>query len=232
MSLVSTLGKVAMGVIVARGVGKMLGGRNNDSSSSGSAGGLGGLLGGLLGGNSASASNSGGLSDMLGGLAGKDGSSGLGGLLDSLRQGQEKTEDRGFGGLFNEALQGKEPENVTNEDEEHAEILLRAMINAAKSDGELDEGEKQKITEHLGDVTQEEAEFVQRELQAPMDIEGFISSVPRGMEEEVYLVSLLAIDLDSEEEAVYLDRLANGLRISNEVSNQIHEKLGAPLLYS
>ncbi len=229
MSLVSTLGKVAMGVIVARGVGKMIGGRSN--AGSGGSGGLGGLLGGLLGGKSDSSGSTGGLTDMIGGLAGKDGSGGLGGLLDSLRQGQEEDKP-GFGGLFNEALQGNEPNTVSEDDEARAEILLRAMINAAKSDGELDENEKQKITEHLGDVSQEEAEFVQRELQAPLDLEGFIESVPRGMEEEVYLVSLLAIDLDSKEEAVYLDELAQGLRISHEVSNQIHEKLGAPLLYA
>ena len=231
MSLVSTLGKVAMGIIVAKGVGKMLGGRSN--SGSGGSGGLGGLLGGLLGGNSASSgsSSSGGLADIIGGLAGKDGNGGVGGLLDSLRQGQGE-EKPGFGGLFNDALQGNEPEAVSDDDEARAEILLRAMINAAKSDGELDENEKQKITEHLGDVTQEEAEFVQRELQAPLDLEGFIKSVPRGMEEEVYLVSLLAIDLDSKDEAVYLDELAQGLRISHDVSNKIHEKLGAPLLYT
>ena len=52
------------------------------------------------------------------------------------------------------------------------------------------------------------------------------------MEEQVYFMSLLAIDLDSNEEARYLDTLAKGLNISNEVCNQIHEKLGAPALYS
>ena len=51
MSLMGTLGKVAMGVIVAKGVGKMLGA---GGGAGGSGGGLGGLLGSLTGGNKTS----------------------------------------------------------------------------------------------------------------------------------------------------------------------------------
>ena len=229
MSLMGTLGKVAMGVIVAKGVGKMLGGGS-------SGGGLGGLLGGLTGGSSNTAGGSGGgLSDLIGGLAGKQGSGGLGGILDSLGGGSNLSQGQGGGSLgdmFNNALQGKEPESVSNEEEENAKVLLRAMINAAKCDGNIDEAEQQKITEHLGDVSEDEANFVRQELNAPLDTQGFINSVPRGMEQQVYLMSLLAIDLDTNEEAHYLDQLAKGLNISHQASNQIHEKLGAPKIYS
>jgi len=226
MSLMGTLGKVAMGVIVAKGMGKMMG-----SGGSSSGGGLlGGLLGSVMGGNNSSSSG-GGLSDLLGGLAGKTGEgSGLGGILDSL--GGKSNSGGGLGDMFNNVLQGKEPEKVDDAQEKEAEILLRAMLNAAKSDGEIDEAEQKKITEHLKDVSDEEAEFVRNELNLPLDVEGFIKSVPRGMEEKVYFMSLLAIDLDSEEEAKYLDQLSKGLSISHDVANQIHEKLGAPVLYS
>lgn len=227
MSLMGTLGKVAMGVIVAKGVGKMLGG-NSGKSGSGSLGGLGGLLGGLTGGGSGSNSGSPDLSDLLGGLSGKSGGSGLGGILDSLGGGAQSG---GIGGMLNDALQGNSP-SADNEQEKQAEIMLRAMINAAKSDGELDQEEQDKITEHLGNVSREEAEFVRNELNAPLDVEGFINDVPRGMEQQVYFMSLLAIDLDSNEEAHYLDQLARGLGLSHDVCNQIHEKLGAPALYS
>jgi len=228
MSLMSTLGKVAMGVIVAKGVGKMMG-----SSGSSSGGGLlGGLLGSLTGSNSAGSSG-GGLSDLLGGLAGKAGSGGgLGGILDSLGGGSASSSGGGLGDIFNNVLQGKEPEKVDDAQEKEAEILLRAMLNAAKSDGKIDEEEQRKITEHLEDISDEEAQFVRDELNSPLDVDAFINSVPRGMEEKVYFMSLLAIDLDSEEEARYLDKLAKGLNISHEVCNQIHEKLGAPVMYS
>ena len=221
-----TLGRVAMGVIVAKGVGKMMGGRGGSSS------GLGGLLGGLLGGNNANSGGAGGLGGLLGGLSGKSGGGGLGSILDSLGGAQNSTQGGGIGDMLNNALQGNDV-SANSDEEAQAEIMLRAMLNAAKSDGQIDEEEKRKITEHLGDdVTEEEADFVRRELESPLDTQALINSVPRGMEEQVYFMSLLAIDLDTNEEARYLDELAKGLNISQDVCNQIHEKLGAPALYS
>ena len=292
MSLMGTLGKVAMGVIVAKGVGKVMGGAGgaggglggllgglaggNSASSAGGlggllggltggnqqqsggglggllggltggqqggaqAGGLGGLLGGLMGGNNAQAGGqAGGLGDLLSGLAGQGqtgaAAGGLGGLLGQLGGAtapQQGSSTPDFGSMFNDALMGKEPEQVSQSDEENAAVLLRAMISAAKADGELDAEEQRKITEHLGEVSAEEAEFVRNELQAPLDLDGLIASVPSGLEQQTYLMSLMAIDLDSKEEAVYLDALRRGLNISEQASNSIHEQLGAPQLYS
>jgi hypothetical protein len=42
----------------------------------------------------------------------------------------------------------------------------------------------------------------------------------------------MSITLDTKEEAVYLDALRQGLNISEQASNEIHQKLGAPTLYS
>ncbi len=106
------------------------------------------------------------------------------------------------------------------------------MVNAAKSDGAVDQKEQEKIVGQLGDIGQEEAAFIRSEMSQPLDIQGFIKSVPRGMEQQVYLLSLMSIDLDSKAEAQYLDTLAQGLNISNSVSNQLHTEVGAPLLYS
>jgi len=219
MSLMGTLGKVAMGVMVAKGVGKMMGGGS-------SAGGLGGLLGGLTG---KSNSSGGGIGSLLSGLAGGNSNGGLGGILDSLNGGNQS--GGGLGAILNNALQGNAV-SASNEEEAQAELLLKAMLNAAKSDGIIDDEEKQKITEHLADATEEEVNFVRRELESPLDTQGLINSVPQGMEQQVYFMSLLAINLDSNEEARYLDQLATGLNISNDVCNQIHEKVGAPALYS
>ena len=273
MSLMGTLGKVAMGVIVAKGVGKvmngggsstggglggmlggLMGGQQGGStgglggllgsltggqqgSTGGSAGGLGGLLGGLMGGQQGGASGAGGLGGLLSGLAGQGqqgGAGGLGGLLGQLGGATAATSGStpDFGSMFNSALQGKEPEQVSDTDEQNAAVLLRAMISAAKADGELDADEQAKITEHLGDVSAEEAEFVRNELAAPLDLQGLISDVPSGLEQQVYLMSLMSITLDTKEEAVYLDSLRQGLNISEQASNEIHEKLGAPTLYS
>jgi hypothetical protein len=134
------------------------------------------------------------------------------------------------GDLFGNAMQGKEV-NASTEQEQQAEIMLRAMINAAKSDGNISEDEQRKITEHLGDVSTEELELVRQIMKEPQDLPRLISSVPAGMEQQVYLMSLLAINLDSKPEAQYLDQFAKGLNINEQQCNEIHAKLGVPNLY-
>ena len=46
--------------------------------------------------------------------------------------------------------------------------------------------QQQKIIKHLGEVTPDEIAFVRREFETPLDAQGFVRSVPRGMEQEVY----------------------------------------------
>ncbi len=219
MGLLGTLGKVAMGVMIAKGVGNAMGG----------SGGLGGMLGGLLGGDKQKTGDN---NQQSGGLAG-----GLGGLLNSLSGGSQNSnastanDNNSLGGLLNSAFAGDEID-ATKEQEEQAKLLLRAMISAAKADGSIDADEQKKITEHIGDVTPEDIEFVKAQMQAPVDVEALIKSVPSGMEQQVYMMSLLAINLDSKPEALYLDKLAKGLNVSREVADGIHEKMGVAKLYS
>lgn len=279
MSLVGTLGRMAVGIAVAKGVGKMM----NRGGAGGSGGGLGGLLGGALGGGSSAGGAAGGLGGLLGSaLGGKSGAGGggLGGLLGSVLGGAgQRTSGGGMGDLgallgggnssggmagglggllesisggsmsgnagatppaggslgdlLNSALQGKQIPEPAPEQEDQARILIRAMVNAAKCDGEIDQDEQQKIVSNLGDeVTDEERQFVISEMQSPLDAEGFIRSIPKGAEMQVYMMSLLGIDLDSREEAQYLDTLRRGVGMSEEQCNAIHEKLGVPTLYS
>ena len=259
MSMLGTLAKVGIGVMAARGIGKMISNR-----SSGGGGGLGGMLGGMLGGGSSSSSSGGlggmlggaggaaaggGLGGMLGGMLGGGGGGsssggGLGGLLDQLKGGGAQRMDAstpppspqqgGFGSALNDAFSnfGEPNQAPTPDQEEMAKLMLRAMISAAKSDGHIDEGEKQRILGELGEVDQEEARFVQSELQKPLDIDGLVADVPDGMEQQVYLMSVMGIDLDSPQEARYLDQLAGKLGLEKEAVNAIHDQLGAPKLYS
>jgi uncharacterized membrane protein YebE (DUF533 family) len=110
--------------------------------------------------------------------------------------------------------------------------MIKAMINAAKSDGSFDESEQEKILAKLGEVTQDEINFVRREFSAPLDTQAFANSVPRGLEHQIYAVSLAAIDLDENSEAQYLGELAQSLRIGAAEANQIHSQLGAPKIFS
>ena len=113
-----------------------------------------------------------------------------------------------------------------------AELMIRAMVNAAKADGRLDRAEQAAITGNLGHIDQDEIDFINRELARPLDVDEFVRTVPAGLTNQVYGMSLTAIDLDTNQEADYLHRLASGLGIPPETVNQIHRQLGAPDLYA
>lgn len=205
-------------------LGSLLGGSSSNASSSG---GLGGMLGGLLGGGSSQ--SGGGMADILGGLLGGGGKSSSGGLGDLLGAAMKQ---------FGQAPQGLGladlPANIEPEQaNEQATLMIRAMANAAKADGRVDKIEQQHLIEGLGEeITAEEVAFLQQELKSPLDIDAFVSSIPRGMEAQVYLASLMAIDLDTKPEAQYLDKLAKGMGMDADAVNQIHDQLQVPRLYS
>lgn len=175
----------------------------------------------------------GGLGDILGKVLSGGGASagGLGGILDSLGGSKQQPGGGSLGSLLNDALGGQTLRAVKPDENAQAEILLRGMINAAKSDGQIDREEQAMILENLGDVSQDELDFVRNEMAQPVNIHGFIRSVPKGLEQQAYMMSLLGIKLDSRAEAEYLDQLAEGMGISHDVANQIHEQVGAPKLY-
>lgn len=248
MDLVGTLGKMILSGAMKRGggadiLGNLLGGAAQKGEEG--AGGLGGLLSGLAQGGNAEA---GGLGDLLGKLQQGQGQSqqqganagagGLGDLLGGLLGGQAGAQGGGLGDLLGAALGGQIPGAAAQapapsaQQAVQAELLIKAMISAAKSDGQVDAQEQEKIVGQLGDIDGEEAAFIRAEMQKPRDLAGLVNSVPRGMEQQVYVLSLMSIDLDSKAEADYLDQLAQGLNINNQVSNELHQELGAPLLYA
>ena len=236
------------------GLADMLGGSTGGDTGGGTGGGLADMLGGLAGGGSKGGTG-GGLADMLGGLMGGGASGGanpmdalgqmlgggqggmsggLGGLLDSFGGAAAAGGAAGgLGGLLNASLQGNASQaEPTREQESQAEILLRAMIQAAKSDGRIDAAEKEALTKHLGDISAEEARVVEDAFKSPVDVDGLAAATPRGMEAQVYMMSLLGLDLDSQAEAQYLHALAQKLGIDPKTANAIHQKMGEPALYS
>ena len=203
-----------------------------------SGGGLGELLSGLMGNNTQRQANP-GAADLLGGLFGGGNQSQnaqSGGSLSDLI-GSALTQFSQNQGNNTENMQQKNYSHLRNDSAQHgamdqAGLLIRAMINAAKSDGRVDAEEQQRILGRLGDISPEEADFVRRELAAPLDVDNFIRTIPQGFEQQIYIMSLMAIDLDTNHEAQYLHQLSRGMHLSQDLCNQIHEKLGAQKLYS
>lgn len=222
-------------------LGGLLGGGGGNAQRGGAAGGLGGLLEQLGGGSSTRGGASGGLNDLLGGLAGaaqKGGGSGggLGGLLGGLlgAGAAQGSSQGGFGDMLNQAIARQdEPEVQPSQDQEAAAaLMLRAMIQAMKSDGEIDQAEQARLMDRLGDVSPEERSFVQEEMQRRIDVQDLAHDTPRGLEQQVYAMSLMGIDLDNQNEAQYLHQLATAMNIAPEMANHIHDQMGAQRIYS
>ena len=189
----------------------------------GGGGGLGGMLGGLLGGGGQQ-QQAGGMSGLLGGLLGGGG-------------GQEAAGGGGIGGMLSGMLGGAdEPAAAPPEQQaaanDQATVMIRAMVNAAKSDGRVDESEQQNIISKLGsDISEAEIDFLKKEFAAPLDVAGFASSVPQGLEQQVYFLSLTSIELDTQNEAQYLGQLAQAMKLDPAVCNQIHDQVKAPRIF-
>ncbi len=238
--LSNMLGGGQSGSTAGGGMGDLLGSLLGGGKGGTSGGGLGDLIGSMLGGGSASAGQGGNMGDLLGsllggGAQGKDalgGESGLGGLLGSAlsKYAQQQNPD-----MPNPALDATEhlPEGLElAQAEEQAKLVIRAMINAAKADGQIDREEQERILEKLGDLSEAEKAFLREEFNAPLDVEGFIRSIPKEMQPQIYAVSLAAIDLDTNHEARYLAALAEGFGFSPQFANELHARLGAPQIFN
>ncbi|MEL6451381.1 MAG: tellurite resistance TerB family protein [Pseudomonadota bacterium] len=214
----------------AAGLQDMLGGLMGGAQGGTSAG-LGGLLESLGGGGA----SSGGLQNMLGGLAGGAGAAGLLGAMGGKMAGRPADNGASFGQVLNSNFDQtpQDPIEPTADQEAAAALMLRAMIQAAKSDGQLDDAEQEKLMGQLGgDIDAEEAAFLRTEMAAPVDVDALVAQVPAGLGPQVYAMSVLAIDLDSQAEAQYLHKLAQGLGMDAHAVNDVHAQLGVPSLYT
>jgi hypothetical protein len=107
-------------------------------------------------------------------------------------------------------------------------ILIRAMIAAANADGVIDQTERNHILERLQAIalSPEEHTFIVRELLSPVDLETIVSVVDsRELARQVYTVSLMAIEVDTEPERRYMNTLASRLGLDESTVVEIQRSL-------
>ena len=203
------------------------------------------LLGGLLGGGQSMLNTAGqamggkdnlaaaGLGALLGSLSGKSGSSSLGGLGGGLmgllgmmafkalkNAGQESQ----AAPLLKQA--GASPQELEN----NAQLIIAAMIDAAKADGQVDAEELNRVTGKLKEsgIGQEGMNYIIAQLQRPMSTNSIVSAV-RGRPDlaaQVYSASLMAIEVDTAAERKYLDDLARAMGLQASVAKNIEQLVG------
>ena len=216
-------------------------GASGGGSGGGGLGDLGGLLGSVLGEAEQTVGGRdnlalGGIGALVGALLGGGGKSmggALGGGAMALLAAMAYKALKGSGvetpGVPTGLLQPKTDADQ-QQLEQHAELILKAMINAAKADGQIDQGEVQRILGKLQEdgIDEKDQQFIIMEMQKPMDTQQLIAAA-RGRPDvaaQVYAASLLAIEVDTPGEKEYLDQLASGLGLPPEVTEQIRGMAG------
>lgn len=236
MSFVKTLATLAIGFAAAKGVGKVrnmggLDGVRDAMRKAGDEGGMADQMGqmaekfGVPGGADA-------IRKMMGTFGGQaaDASEATEAGLGSLFAAMGGAATAGAGGLSDMFASVTKDTPVGKASEDHAKLMIRAMIMAAKSDGEIDAEERTKILDHLTDASQEEIDFVQGELDAPVDPATLAKDATEDTKGKIYAAALMAISVDTEAEKSFLTALASVLHLDRTAQATIHQSMGKPVL--
>lgn len=198
----------------------MLGSPQVGGMSGAKLGGLGAIAGALLGGGGGAVKGAagGGAMALLGTLALS--------ALQNARAGGSSLPGAGF------ATGAPSPQEVASVASEEGErLVLRAMIAAAKADGQVDANEMDRLLGKLtpDEISESERQFVLNELHKPLDVAEIARAVNTPAQAaEVYAASLLAIDIDTDGEREYLRSLSGALRLDPGVVAFLHQTTGAP----
>jgi uncharacterized membrane protein YebE (DUF533 family) len=232
MSFVKTLATLVVGFAAAKGVEKFrtmggMDGMKEAMANAGKPGGMGDQMGamaeklGVPGGREAVRS----MMEKFGtgaATATSQAEAGLGSLMTAMT-GAAAAGAKNMGGLM-EAMIGATP--VGEMAEQNARLMIRAMIQAAKVDGQIDPAEREVILSHLGDASDEEIAFVQAEFDAPVDPVALAQGVADAAKAQVYSTSLMVMMVDTDAERTYLRNLAAALRLDDVTVAQLHAQMG------
>ncbi len=106
--------------------------------------------------------------------------------------------------------------------------LVKAMIAAAKADGHIDAAERERINGQINKMQLDDSTFafLKQEIDQPLDVVDIArhADSPESAA-EIYVASLLVIDVDSEKERAYLNELARELDLPNELAAELENKV-------
>lgn len=205
MSFVRTLATLALGVAAAKGYSKVK-----------QAGGIAGVQDALKK-NPQTAAIAEQAEAMLGRL-----SSGAGGLAGTLG-GIGAAASAGMTGLIDQ-LTGTSV--ATETAEANARLMIRAMIQAAKADGVIDERERAVIMEHLSDASAEERAYVEEQMSLPVDALALARDSADAVKSQVYSAAAMTVRGEGTAEVQFLQSLARGLGLDAATVAGIHLSLG------
>lgn len=147
---------------------------------------------------------------------------GMGGLMSALGGGMAGGAEQTS--AFVDAMTGSSV--ATDAVEANAKLMIRAMVQAAKADGEIDPAEQARIMEHFEDASEEELAFIKAELAAPVDPMALARDTSEQMGAQVYATAVMTMRVDNASEVAFLNQLAQGLGLSDETRARVHNAMG------
>ncbi|CAM2847759.1 tellurite resistance TerB family protein [Vibrio neptunius] len=119
-------------------------------------------------------------------------------------------------------------EDFNANDTIHNELIIKAMIAAAKADGHVDAEEMQRIESTLKEAGADTGlqTMLHNELNKPLD-PSEIARLAQSPQQasEIYLASLIVVDEQNFMEKAYLQELAKQLQLAPEVTFQLEQQL-------
>ncbi len=174
----------------------------------------------------------GGLGKLVGNTAKLGAVAAIGGLAYSAWQKHQQSQEGGSAVPATSEDRFVPPATADAEQEELGKTLVRAMIAAAKADGQIDAAEKDAIFKKLETMPLSPAEkaFVFDELASPLDINAVVARADTPEHAaEIYAASLVAMVSDTPSERAYLEALAHKLKLEPGLVAEIHRAAGQPL---
>jgi hypothetical protein len=130
--------------------------------------------------------------------------------------------------LDEQSAEATQDSATTQERSGESLLMVRAMIAAANADHEVDEEERNRILDALdsSDLGAEERQFLLTEIESPIPITALAAEAATpDLARQVYLASLMVIEIDTAAERAYLARLARELRLSAVEVEELEEML-------
>ena len=124
--------------------------------------------------------------------------------------------------------QATQQDSFDSSDNIHSELIIKAMIAAAKADGHVDQQEMERIESTLkqAGADQQLQSLLHAELNKPLDpVEVARLAQSPQQASEIYLASLIVVDEQNFMEKAYLQELAKQLQLSPEVTFQLEQQL-------
>lgn len=125
---------------------------------------------------------------------------------------------------------GFEPSAAPQGEDEFALTLIRAMIAAARSDGQIDGNERKRIGDRLAlsGLGADAERFIADELDRPTPVDALVAAAQTDAQRvALYTAARLAVDPDAHPERAFLDALAEGLKLPGVLVQHVESTVAA-----